>query len=224
MAGKGDSSPPSKSDSDSDSDAPKECRKDKKKKKDPNTPKQSSLFLYFNAARNNNVKTTNPEAKFVQTKKLVMSVLCCLLIMGGWNRYLLLTVVIGREGGLQTLAEKEEKKKKNGNMKSSIIMAKVSEVQWAKKKDERQYSIKYFGDEMAKTNTIPDDLILLDNKLLWCENAKAGSSSMYFSVLRFIFGNGLGCQWHKSFDATVTTIAHLVHGDCSRVTILQGRP
>ena len=50
---------------------------------------------------------------------------------------------------------------------------------------------------MAKTNTIPDDLILLDNKLVWCKNAKAGSSSMYFSVLPFIFGNGVGCQWHK---------------------------
>ena len=50
---------------------------------------------------------------------------------------------------------------------------------------------------MAKTNTIPGDLILLDNKLLWCKNAKAGSSSMYFSVLPFIFGNGVGCQWHK---------------------------
>ena len=129
-----DYNPPSKSDSDYDSDAPKECRKDKKKKKDPNAPKQSSFFLYFNAARNNNVKTTNPEAKFVQTKKLMMSVLCCLLIMGGWNGYLFLTNVISGEGELQTLAAKEEKKKKNGNMKSSIIMAKVSEVQWAKKR------------------------------------------------------------------------------------------
>ena len=129
--------PPSKSESDSDLDAPKECRKVKMKKKDPNAPKQnqSSYFLYSNVARNNSVKTTNPEAKFVQTTKLVISVLWCLLlalIMGGNNRYFSLTVVIGGEGGLQTLAAKEEKKKKNVNMKSSIIMAKVSEVQWSK--------------------------------------------------------------------------------------------
>ena len=34
-------------------------------------------------------------------------------------------------------------------------------------------------------NTIPRDMILLHKKLLWCPNAKAGTSTMYYSILNF---------------------------------------
>lgn len=61
----------SEDDSD-DSGAPTKKKKKKKKVKDPNAPKrnQSSFFLYSNATRND-VKTSNPEAKFGEIAQII---------------------------------------------------------------------------------------------------------------------------------------------------------
>jgi len=87
-------------------------------------------------------------------------------------------------------------------------------VQWSRslRTKDAHYRAQYlvargesWRDKVVHNNTIPDSLFLLDDKLAWCPNAEAGTTSLYASVL-FQMGTvqgGQRCYAHQDCTAGI---------------------